>query len=260
MKTKVLYLLSIIALITLLNGCVLPEFETEEAVVPFTEIIYVEGGQFQMGLNSGYSEIPVRDVTLSDFYIGKYEVTQAEWVSVMGNNPSEASICNECPVDKVNWNDAQEFIKILNERTGKNFRLPTSAEWEYAARGGKRSEGFKYAGSNNLDEVAWYVDNAAIEGVRYGSQPVGTKQPNELGIYDMHGNVSEWCHDIYEGYRGDPAVNPTGGTSGMSRVYRGAAWTHDKAYFNLSTISTSGLPTLTKLDIGFRLCHDADSY
>lgn len=162
-------------------------------------------------------EKPAHKVTLSSFMIGKYEVTQALWKAVMGSNPSEFKGDN-LPVERVSWNDCQTFIKKLNSLTGKNFRLPTEAEWEYAARGGNNSQGHKYAGSDNIDDVAWYYGNSGDK-----THAVGTKQPNELGLYDMSGNVWEWCSDRFEFYRSSAQTNPTGATSGSRRVYRGGS-------------------------------------
>ena len=192
--------------------------------VSFT-MIAVEGGTFQMGATSEQgsdaydSEKPVHSVTLSDYYIGETEVTQELWTAVMGNNPSWYSGNPQRPVEQVSWNACQEFIKKLNQLTGKNFRLPTEAEWEYAARGGKKSKGYKYSGSNTIDDVAWYKNNSGSK-----THDVKTKQANELGIYDMSGNVWEWCQDWYGSYSSSSQANPTGPSSGSSRVLRGGSW------------------------------------
>ncbi|MBQ7309900.1 MAG: SUMF1/EgtB/PvdO family nonheme iron enzyme [Alistipes sp.] len=187
------------------------------------EMVFVKGGMFTMGATSEQGsdadsdETPTHSVTLSDFYIGKYEVTQAQWRAVMGNNPSYFKGDN-LPVECVSWNDIQKFIKKLNAQTGKNFRLPTEAEWEYAARGGNQSRGYKYSGSNDRNN-AWYKDNSSSK-----THPVGQKQPNELGIYDMSGNVWEWCQDWYGSYSSSSQTNPTGPSSGSIRVLRGGGW------------------------------------
>jgi len=132
-------------------------------------------------------------VTVGDFSIGKYEVTQSQWLAVMGSNPSLNKGCDNCPVENVSWNDVQDFLKKLNSMTGKNYRLPTEAEWEYAAKGGSHTHGYEYAGSNNVDDVVWYGNNSGNK-----THEVGQKQPNELGIYDMTGNVMEWCSDWHD--------------------------------------------------------------
>ena len=188
------------------------------------DMVKVEAGTFIMGATSEmenpYSwEKPVHQVTLTnDYYIGKYEVTQALWQSVMGSNPSEFKGDN-LPVEQVSWNDGQEFISKLNRMTGRKFRLPTEAEWEYAARGGKKSRGYQYSGSSNISDVAWYDGNSGSK-----THPVGTKQANELGIYDMTGNVWEWCQDRYGSYVSSSQKNPTGTVRGSNRVYRGGGW------------------------------------
>jgi formylglycine-generating enzyme required for sulfatase activity len=183
-------------------------------------MVYVEGGTFVMGAtdelgNDAYDwEKPTHQVTLSSFSINKYEVTQEEWQVVMGNNPSWFKGAKR-PVEKVSWEECQEFILKLNAMTGRHFRLPTEAEWEYAARGGNKSHGYKYAGSNDLKSVGWYDFNCRNE-----THNVGSRQPNELGLYDMSGNVWEWCQDWYGSYSSDAQTNPTGPTSGSYRVVR----------------------------------------
>ena len=189
-------------------------------------MVYVSGGTFTMGATSeqgsdAYDEKPTHSVTLSSFYLCKYEVTQALWKAVMGKNPSSFK-GNNLPVENVSWNDCQTFISRLNNLTGKNFRLPTEAEWEYAARGGNRSRGYKYSGSNVLSDVAWYDDNSGSK-----THPVGSKSPNELGLYDMSGNVWEWCSDWYGTYSSSSQTNPTGVSSGSDRVNRGGSWGRD---------------------------------
>lgn len=188
-------------------------------------MVQVQGGTFMMGATdeqideAADSEWPVHEVTLSSFRIGRYEVTQEEWHAVMGNNPS----CfkgDTRPVEQVSWNDCQAFISKLNELTGKNFRLPTEAEWEFAARGGNHSRGFKYAGTTyDIDAYAWYEGNSNAQ-----THNVGQKSPNELGLYDMSGNVYEWCHDWRGDYQSSPQTNPQGPPSGSRRVDRGGSW------------------------------------
>ena len=197
---------------------------TTSDIIGDFDMVFVEGGTFTMGATSEqgtdalYGEKPAHYVTVSDFYIGKYEVTQAQWRAVMGSNPSKFKGDN-LPVEQVSWNDIQKFITKLNTMTGKTFRLPTEAEWEYAARGGNKSKGYKYSGSNTLDNVAWYTNNSSSK-----THPVGQKQPNELGLYDMSGNVWEWCQDWYGSYSSSSQTNPTGPSSGSYRVLRGGSW------------------------------------
>ena len=188
------------------------------------DMVKVEAGTFMMGATSEMKdpydwEKPVHQVTLTnDCYMGKYEVTQALWQAVMGNNPSHFKGEN-LPVETVNWNECQVFISKLNSMTGRKFRLPTEAEWEYAARGGKKSRGYQYSGSSNISDVAWYDGNSGSK-----THPVGTKQANELGIYDMAGNVWEWCLDRKGSYNSSSQTNPTGAGSGSFRVSRGGSW------------------------------------
>lgn len=188
------------------------------------KMIPVEGGTFLMGAPyddfEAYEDVerPMHSVTLSSYAIGETEVTQELWKAVMGSNPSEFS-GNQLPVENVSWDDCQIFITRLNQLTGANFRLPTEAEWEFAARGGKKSLGYKYAGSNTLVDVAWCNDNSSSK-----THAVAQKLPNELGLYDMVGNVWEWCQDWYARYGPAAQTNPTGPTTGSWRVYRGASF------------------------------------
>lgn len=213
------------------------------------EMVHVEGGTFRMGATSeqeddAYSdEKPVHSVILSSYYIGKTEVTQALWQAVMGSNPSNFKGA-DLPVECVSWNDCQEFIQKLNRLTGRNFRLPTEAEWEFACRGGNNSRGYKYSGSNNLGSVAWYSCGK--------TRPVGTKAPNELGIYDMSGNVWEWCSGWFANYSSGAQTDPTGPQSGSCRVCRGGSW-YSRARDCRSSIRNNGDPTLRFSYLGLRL-------
>lgn len=185
-------------------------------------MVFVEGGTFMMGATDEQGEdrsgwaYPVHPVTLSSFYICKFETTQEVWIAVMGDNPSEFK-GNKLPVTNVTYRDVIVFIYKLNQITGKSFRLPTEAEWEYAARGGNKSKRYKYAGGNVLNAVAWYRDGTNK------THKVGLKVPNELGLFDMSGNVDEWCNDIYEKYGAGKKVNPKGGSSGSQRILRGGS-------------------------------------
>ena len=203
--------------------------EATQAVKTFTvggvsfNMIRVEGGRFQMGASEKDTdadsyEKPQHWVNLSDYYMGETVVTQALWKAVMGTNPSWFKGDNN-PVECVSWNDCLEFIKKLNEKTGQTFRLPTEAEWEYAARGGNTSKGYKYAGSNRIEEIAWFYDNSGEK-----THPVKGKKPNELGLFDMSGNVWEWCQDWYGDYSNSEQTNPNGALSGSYRVNRGGSW------------------------------------
>jgi formylglycine-generating enzyme required for sulfatase activity len=190
------------------------------------EMIFVKGGTYIMGCtveqgdDCRNNEKPVHQVTLSDFYIGKYEVTQVEWTAVMGYNISSHKNGDNLPVDNVTWNEVQEFIDKLNSRTSNNYRLPTEAEWEYAARGGTQSQRYKYSGSNDVNEVAWCAGDQNIE---QKIHPTGAKRANELNIHDMNGNVWELCSDFYAQYDNIPQINPKGLNSGSGHVMRGGS-------------------------------------
>ena len=246
------------------------------AEVEKDEFVAVEGGTFTMGATSeqgsdaNSNESPTHRVTLSDYYIGKYEVTQGLWEAVMsysgkcadgsslssyssdvwlGSNPSSSyGLGATYPAYYVSYADIVNiFLPRLNKITGKTFRLPTEAEWEYAARGGNKSKGYKYSGSNTIDDVAWYTSNSSSK-----THPVGTKQPNELGIYDMSGNVWEWCSDWYGSYSSSSQTNPTGPASGSYRVRRGGCWGYNARFCRVSFRDGDG-PSYRYGDGGFRL-------
>ena len=217
------------------------------------KMVQVNGGTFTMGataeqgsFESDDNEYPTHQVTLSTFSIGQTEVTQELWLAVMGSNPSHFKGDLQRPVERISWNVCQTFITKLNQMTGKNFRLPTEAEREYAARGGSKSQGYKYAGSNNVSDVAWCNDAFG------GTHPVATKAPNELGIYDMSGNVRECCHDWYDSYSSDAQTNPTGPVSGIYRVHRGGSWYHSVRTCRLSCREVD-LPGHYDSTLGLRL-------
>ena len=254
----------------------------EERADVVIEMVFVEGGTFQMGSNEGsHNEKPVHNVSVSSFYIGKYEVTQKEWVAVMGSNPSRfqrgkkiggflgiggMKILNSdsLPVENISWYDAVEFCNKLSEIEGftpvytinernvicdwnaDGYRLPTEAEWEFAARGGNKSKGFKYSGSNNINEVAWYGANSGKI-----THIVGTKQPNELGLYDMSGNVWEWCWNWLDPYTIDRKTNPIGNDTGLNRIKRGGS---NNQAIEYSTVSyrDSYNPVFVYKTFGFR--------
>jgi len=198
-------------------------------------MIKVEGGSFTMGCTQSdceKAERPAHEVTVGTFYIGETEVTQGLWQAVMGSNPSSSQKRRNYPVEQVSYNDCLDFISRLNRLTGMTFRLPTEAEWEYAARGGQQSEGYRYAGSNSLHEVAWYKFNSSLS-----IHPVATLNPNELGIYDMSGNVSEWCKDWYGSYNSASITDPTGAYSGSNRVIRGGNWYSSADFCRVSSRS-----------------------
>lgn len=212
-------------------------------------MILIEGGTIVMGATSEQGndadtdEKPAHQITVSSFSIGKYEVTQEDWIVVMGSNPSYF-IGNKRPVESVSWKECQDFIRKLNSITGKQFRLPTEAEWEYAARGGNQSLGYKYSGNDILNRVAW---SGGFE-----SHDVGQKSPNELGIYDMSGNVWEWCQDWYDSYLYGAQNNPLGPSSGTKRVNRGGGWGGITGDCRVSC-RRSDFPSKTNNYLGLRL-------
>ena len=230
------------------------------------KMVTVEGGTFMMGGNVNIdgvdvdgNELPAHEVTVSSFAIGQTEVTQELWMAVMGNNPSYCTSewfyygCEDDyqrPVEFVSWKSCRQFIDSLNKLTGRHFRLPTEAEWEFAARGGNQSKGYKYAGSNDVDEVAWYRNN--VELLHLPTQPVGLKKPNELGLYDMSGNVFEWCSDWFGTYSSEAQVNPKGPSTGDNHVYRGGAWEMISRHCRCATRATTMMDHGHE-DVGLRL-------
>ena len=254
-----LYILAAIICIALTSCKPDNELPTGVAVIIVNGVTFnmiaVEGGTFWMGAQSTNSggqnydseadsdESPVHQVTLSDYYIGETEVTQELWKAVMGSDPSYFE-GDDLPVEEVSWDDCQEFIRKLNSKTGKTFRLPTEAEWEYAARGGNKSNGYKYSGSNSIDNVAWYDGSE--------THTVGSKSPNELGIYDMSGNVYEWCSDWYGSYSSGSQTNPTGPSSGSYRVLRGGGWDYFARLCRVSNRDCN-YPGSRYCNYGFRL-------
>lgn len=218
------------------------------------KMIAVESGTFIMGAtpeqgnDAHEDEYPTHEVTLSSFAIGETEVTQALWLAVMGNNPSDHAGDLNRPVDNVSWNECQTFISILNTITGKHFRLPTEAEWEFAARGGNESLGYKYAGSNTIDNVAWSGNNGDNT-----THAVGTMLPNELGLFDMSGNLWEWVQDWYGNYSSNAQTNPKGPLSGEHRVRRGGSYQpYEGDYFRVSRRFKEA-PEHQLNDVGLRL-------
>ena len=215
--------------------------------------VKVDGGSFLMGgpdsLESD-DESPQHLVYVSTFSIQNKEVSQELYELVMGNNPSENKTWKDMPVTNVTWEDCQDFIKVLNEITGMDYRLPTEAEWEYAARGGLKSNGYRFSGANTSDEVGWHIDNS-----QRLLHVAGEKKPNELGLYDMSGNVFEWCSDWYAPYRTDSKTseNPKGPDYGDSHVLRGGSYRNTAYYFFTTSRTSTSSPNKRSNDLGFRL-------
>lgn len=239
-----------------------------KVTVPLIEMIFVQNGTFEMGFNHGQTqEKPAHDVTLTNnYYIGKYEVTQKQWETIMGNNPSSVTGDN-LPVESVSWNDAVLFCNKLSEFEGKSkvytitdtkiiknedangYRLPTEAQWEFAAIGGNKSRGYEYSGSNTLSDVTWYFGY----GVGAKLHDVGGKLPNELGIYDMSGNVWEWCWDWFGDYSNTEQVDPEGNSSGTYRVIRGGSWINNDSILHRVKYRAPGEPNKISEVFGFRI-------
>jgi len=244
----------------------------EKTTIIELEMVFVQGGTFTMGCTSEQGkdcdddEKNIHEVTVGDFYISKYETVQGQWKAIMGNNPSHFTKGYNYPVEQVSWFDIvgttgastvisgvryyeDGFIYKLNKLTGKLYRLPTEAEWEFAARGGTRSKGFRYSGGNMLDSVGWFVENS-----EKSTHPIGAKSPNELGLYDMSGNVWEWCSDWFSSdyYTNSPHNNPTGPVTGSDRVFRGGCIFFYARYARIS-FRNSGNPGLRHINVGFRL-------
>jgi formylglycine-generating enzyme required for sulfatase activity len=216
----------------------------------FFEMVLLDGGSFLMGSQDGDDdESPVHEVTLRPFSIGRYEVTQRQWEIVMGTRPSYFTACADCPVDGVSWNDTQLFIAELNRQSGKQFRLPSEAEWEYACLAGGSET---YCGDSDETRVAWYAENSGGS-----SQPVGLLAPNGFGLYDMSGNAYEWVADCWHGGYGDAPVDGSAWASGdcQRRVLRGGAWYYAAAYA-LSTYRNANTPGSRFITYGFRLARD----
>lgn len=221
------------------------------------EFAWVPGGCFQMGCGSWQrdcddSEKPVHEVCLNGFWMSRTEVTQGQWKYIMGNNPSEFKKGADYPVEMVNWDDVQDFIKEFNKQSGKKYRLPTEAEWEYAASFGSKEE--YYAGGNDIDELGWYENNATGIFIADSTRAVATKRPNELGLFDMSGNVWEWCQDWYEKdyYKNSSRSNPIGPASGSTRVIRGGSW-YGSPWYVRTAVRLGRNPDRRFNSLGFRL-------
>lgn len=250
MKRKIFQSLFALAILILISGGIVFSQNIEP------EMVFVEGGTFIMGNEHGdEDEAPIHEVTVNDFYISKYEITvdlYETFCSATGRGEPRTESWSKAnhPAIYVSWYDAVEFCKWLSKETGKNYRLPTEAEWEFAAKGGKKTLKLKYAGSNVIDSVAWYQGSIPED----GTQAVGSLKPNELGLYDMSGNVWEWCSDIYKKdyYAKSEKDNPKGPKSGNWRIVRGGSWA-DKAFHARVTYRQSNLPANSGFNDGFRV-------
>ena len=226
-------------------------------VIDGFEFVKVSGDCFEMGCGPWAEqcfedEKPQHNVCIDSYYIGKYEITQKQWQEIMGSNPSYFKKGKSYPVESVSWNDVQSFLRELNAKTGKTYRLPTEAEWEYASRSGGKEE--MYSGGNAAADFAWYSNNSNMS-----IQQSGEKKPNGLGIYDMSGNVWEWCSDWYEKeyYSESVQANPRGPSEGKSRVLRGGSWYYDER--NVRTTTRNRLwPDHKNSRVGFRIVLSAD--
>ena len=237
------------------------DFETIEVNGYRFNMVHIKGGTFTMGATKEQSgeedsdELPVHQVTVSNFSIGETEVTQGLWEAVMGARPTIYD-GEHHPMKELSWDDCQEFIVKINKMTGRHFSLPTEAQWEFAARGGNKSKHYKYSGSNNLDEVGWFCENTwnmGKDSPDFGNHPVGSKKPNELGIYDMSGNVWEWCQDAYSKYTTTPQKDPKGPTDNKSyRVNRGGSWDYVASSSRVAN-RRNRTPDFRNFNIGMRL-------
>jgi formylglycine-generating enzyme required for sulfatase activity len=260
---NIYYLLLFLVCFLFTPGCKKGSNPTEPVTSSSLEMIAVQGGTFSMGNISGNTdEKPVHSATVSSYSIGKYEVTQKQWKEIVhwkqGNaaaplNPDPSSNKGEnLPVESVNRDEIQTWIGYVNEKEGTlTYRLPTEAEWEFAARGGTKSHGYTYSGSNTIDDVAWYNGNSGKK-----IHMVGTKGANELGLYDMSGNVWEWCSDLYDVYSADAQSNPTGPAEGFLQVLRGGAWSDDVNGLCRVTSRGYSVPSDRYGNIGFRLLRE----
>ncbi|MCM1531296.1 MAG: formylglycine-generating enzyme family protein [Bacteroides sp.] len=240
-----------------------PKNYTETAFGMNLQMVYVAGGEFEMGstveqdVEAASNEAPVRTVSLDPYYIGKFEITQSQWEAVMGTTIREQMELTgweelygegiDYPMYYVNWQEAKAFCDSLSKKTGKRYALPTEAQWEYAAKGGQKSEGYKYSGGDNIEEVAWYEENSEET-----THPVGLKKANELGIFDMSGNVREWCSDWYDIYDEADTENPQGPELSEVRVERSGSFGSDARRCR-STDRRSFKPTYRSFYLGFRV-------
>lgn len=260
---QLIWIISFVFVSAALHSCeekqelVIPEEAEDDIVfnvngVSF-KMVKIEGSIFRMGSDGVLFEVvenetPSHNVSLSDYYIGETEVTQELWVAVMGNNPSAQNHAesNTCPVENVSWDDCQMFIDSLNAITGRVFSLPTEAQWEYAARDGIKLSEYLFSGSDNIQKVCWYSGNTP------SSRSVKGKEPNKIGLYDMSGNVAEWCNDWYGMYSGSFQEDPIGHHSGTKRVIRGGGWTSSEKDCR-NTARDCQTPDFKNSSLGFRL-------